>query len=178
MRLKALAATAFALILIVAAPTAASAAVTHQASLAGSVASVEVDVETLNAGQQASVMIMRVGAKYSAPLVADIIFVNELTVDSAGILTFSATLPGGDLDDYVLSVNVAGATARYLASLDPGGPTPVEAAAPGTLVPAQGGGLAMTGTTIAIGLVALVAVAMLVVGAVLYLRRRRAAEAS
>ena len=177
MRFKALAAAAVALVLVVAAPTMASAAVTHQADLTGSVVAVEVDAETLNAGQQASVMIMRVGAKYSAPAVADIVFVNELAVDSAGILMFSATLPGGDLDDYVLSVNVAGATSRYLASLDPAGPTPVEAAAPGTLNPVQGG-LAMTGTNIANGVVVIVALAMLVVGAVLFFRRRRAVEAT
>ena len=131
MIIKSLAAAALAALIALAAPAVAFAAVSHQATLTGAVVQVTLDAEAHNSGQQASVLIMRVGAKYSAPTTADIVFANQYTVDQSGALLFSATLPAGDLDDYVLAVNVAGATDRYLASLDPNGPVPAEPQQPG-----------------------------------------------
>ena len=183
MTIKALAAAAVAAILVLAAPTMAHAAVTHEATLTGNVVEVSLDAETANANQQASVVIMKVGARYSAPATDDIVFVNEYTLDANGLLVFSATLPGGDLDDYVLAVNVAGATGRYLVSLDPLGPTPVEpqdpddGGDPGPGGAGGTGGLAFTGTNLAVGAFLLLALGMLATGAILVLRRRRAGKA-
>jgi len=181
--IRTLAVAALAAVFALGAPLAAHADVTHDTTLAGTTAQVAIDAEPANAGKQASVEILKVGAQYNAPTTADIVYINEYTLDAAGKVTFSATIPGGTLDDYVIAVKVAGVT-RYLASLDPAGPVPVQPPAGGTgngTAPSgtgdPKGALAFTGTTIAIGALSVLALAVIVVGAVLLMRRRRRSRA-
>ena len=177
MSTKALATAALAAIIVLAVPSVAFAAVSHTATLTANVVEVTVNAEAHNADLQASVVIMRVGAKYSSPVTDDIVYLNELTLDENGSLTFSATLQGGELDEYVLAFNVAGATERYLVSLDPLGPTPVEPQEPGDGGPTEpgndgdGGWLATTGSQIALGSV-IAFVLGLVAAGVLMIQRR------
>ncbi|HEY4224421.1 MAG TPA: hypothetical protein VGM70_01240 [Pseudolysinimonas sp.] len=176
MPIRALAVAALATLFVLGAPLAAHADVSHDSTLSGTTAQVAVDAEPANAGKQASVEILRVGAQYSAPKTADIVYLNEYTLDAAGTFTFNAVIPGGTLDDYVIAVKVAGATSRYLASLDPNGPVPVNpgggGGGPGATGPSGAGNpLAITGVAVPIG-VLLLAVAGVIVGAAL-LRRRR-----
>lgn len=174
MPIRTLAAAALVAALVLIAPTAAHADPSHTTTLSGLTVTVALDAESFNAGQQASVVVMHVGARYSNPAPADLVYLNEYTLDGAGTVSFSIVLPSGDLDDYVLAVKVAGATARYVVSLDPAGPAPVE---PPTGGGPGGGGdggdpLANTGTTIAIGTLGAIALGTMIVGAVLIIRRR------
>ena len=181
MPFRTLAVAALAALFVLGAPLAAHADVSHDSTLSGTTAQVTVDAEPANAGLKASVEILHVGARYSAPTAADIVYLNEYTLDAAGKVAFSAVIPGGALDDYVIAVKVAGATSRYLASLDPAGPVPVDPSGggaaggvPGGTGPSGAGDpLAITGVTVAIGTVSLLALAAVILGAVLLVRRRR-----
>ena len=176
MPIRALAVAALAALLVLGAPLAAHADVSHTSTLTGTTAKVALDAEPSNAGKQASVEILRVGAQYNAPKTADIVYINEYTLDAAGKVDFSATIPGGALADYVIAVKVAGTSNRYLASLDPAGPVPVNPPAGGggsgaTTPTGAGNPLAITGVVVPIGAL-LLALAAIIVGAVLLLRRR------
>ena len=181
MPIRALAVAALAALLVLGAPLAAHADVSHTSTLTGTTAKVALDAEAANAGKQASVEILRVGAQYSAPKTADIVYINEYTLDAAGKVDFSATIPGGALADYVIAVKVAGASSRYLASLDPAGPVPVlppvTPPSGGTASSGTGDPLAFTGTTVAVGALSLLALAAIAFGALLLVRRRRRSRA-
>ena len=181
MLIRTLATAALVALLALGAPLAAHAAVTHDSTLIGTTAQVMIDADPSNAGKKASVEILRVGAPYNSPAAADIVYINEYTLDAAGKVDFSATIPGGALADYVIAVKVAGASSRYLASLDPAGPVPVlppvTPPSGGTASSGTGDPLAFTGTTVAVGALSLLALAAIAFGALLLVRRRRRSRA-
>lgn len=82
------------------------------------------------AGRELSVLTLAPDADLDAPSEADVVYLNQVTLDETGTAELRLVLPSGDLKDYVLGANAEGASGRYLKVLD-GSELPTDPGNPG-----------------------------------------------
>lgn len=120
-------------------PALAATELTHVAEAdSGNYATVEVASGSELAGAQLSVLIMEDDANEAAPATEDIVFIEQLTLDEVGSVSFRVQLPTDDLTAYDIVLNTDGDTVRYvepLAGEDDTDPLPTDPTTPPTDAP-------------------------------------------
>ncbi|MPV36313.1 hypothetical protein [Georgenia subflava] len=90
----------------------------HVATVAGDRVDVVIAGEGALAGEEVSILILDGDADPWDPVVADIVYANQLVLDAEGDASLRVALPTTELEDYVIALNTSGETERYVALLD------------------------------------------------------------